>query len=143
MPHVSVNEIKKKLPAMLRNDTTLKPLLGSTATDPRVYHYYQPEAVIDDRQKAYITYAQLAFPEMTQSVGEPVFSLAVWGLNQETIEAVGERLVTLLHETPLTTLTGKPLWATKVGERDSFQENTKFAGKTYQFRFGFSRITIT
>jgi hypothetical protein len=140
MPEVSPEEIKIKFPT-LGQDAVLKPLLGSTTTDPRVYFYYQGEAEISAQKKSYITYAHLATPERTQAVGEPVFSLAIWAIDQATIKSVRDRLVVLLDETPLTTGSGKAIFATLIGERDSFQENTKFNGKTLQFRFGYSRVT--
>lgn len=139
-PVVSMLDIKDMLVRLSTTDTVLRRLLKATTADPRIYSYYAPSAIISEQFPAYITYAQLAFPTMTGATGNPVFSLAVWGMNLDAVEPVRDRLVKLLHEIPITTPGGRTLWGTMVGDRDSYQENTKFTGKTLQFEFGFSRV---
>lgn len=134
-------DIKRYIVSLSTIDPALKAALGATPpNDPRIYWYYQPSAIIDAQHPAYITYAMTAVPEESLAVSIPVFSLAIWGLNQQSVETVRERLVIDLQEIPLVTGTGRNMWGTKVGERDSYQENTKFAGLTLQFEFGYSRV---
>ncbi len=134
-------DIRKYIVSLSTIDAQLKAALGATPpTDPRIYWYYQPAAIVDAQHPAYITYALTASPEQTQATGDPVWNLAIWGLNAQAVDTVRSRLVVLLEEIPLTTGTGRQMWGTLVGERDSFQENTKFSGLTLQYEFGFSRV---
>lgn len=138
-PQLSPEDIKRYLVG-LRTDTVLKAAMGGTTTDPRIYSYYQPAALIDATHPAYITYALTALPEATQATEDPVFTLAVWALNIEAMQPVRDRLVTLLNERPLTMPSGRTVWGTKISERDSYQENTKFTGRQLVFRLGVSKV---
>lgn len=134
-------DIKRLLVATLRGDPALAALMGVTPADPRVYAFYQPTAEISREKKAYITYALTAHPDMTRSAqGSPVYTLMIWGLDWETVEAVGDRLTVLLEEQRLTSAAGRVVHSTRLSENDRFQENTRFAGKVYQFRLAYSKV---
>ncbi|CAN5608060.1 hypothetical protein BH24ACT15_BH24ACT15_34850 [soil metagenome] len=134
-------DVRRLLVATLRADPVIAPLLGATASDPRVYWYYQPSAEISSTRQAYITYAQTAFPPTDRSAtGDPVFTLAICGLNIQVVETIRDRLVALFDERQLATSAGRIIHGTRLAEHDSFQEHTKFAGRNMQFRFGFSKV---
>jgi hypothetical protein len=141
-------DVSRLLVATLRNDTAYKALTGATASDPRIYPYFNAGAVIDPSQglKGYITYAQTANPERTSAVGGPVYSIAIWANNFDTAEAMLERVKALLNfagneETTLTAPTsGEQYQPYVVGEHWAAQENTKFAGINLQLRFGRSFV---
>lgn len=134
-------DIRKYIVSLSTIDAQLKAALGATPpTDPRIYWYYQPAAIIDAQHPAYITYALTSSPEQTAATGDPVFNLAIWGLNVQAVDTVRNRLVALLEEIPITTVAGRYVWGTLVAERDSFQENTKFSGLTLQYELSFSLV---
>lgn len=133
-------DIKRLIVAKIRADVALKALLGVTTDDPRVYAYYLPTATVSATQRAYITYAQTSFPEQTQATADPVFNLAVWGIDWEVAEAVRDRLVALFDEKALTTIHGRTVFGTILLQHDNYQENTKFTSVVVQIRFGFSRV---
>lgn len=129
----------------IRSDPTLIRLLGVRSTDPRVYRYYEPDAVISDAQKAYITIALVADPERTGAVQQPTFTLAIWGIKYEYVEQVYMKVLELLDFTTrpseyLTTASGVQVQPIKLGSHDSAQENTKFAGRQLTLRFGASAV---
>ena len=132
--------------ATLSSDTTMRRLLGARTNDPRVYRYYEPDAVVSDTQPAYITVALTARPERTGAVREPVFTLALWGSRYEgVVETVRDRVLELLDFSSrpkdyLTTESGEAVQPIVIGEHDSAQENTKFAGRQLVFRFGGSAV---
>lgn len=134
-------DIKDLILNALSDDSVIAPLIHSTSTNPRVYPYYQPAAIIDRDNKAYITFAHTAFPgtERTASA-DPVYTIAIWGLNWETVETIRDRVVYLFEEKQLTTDDDRVVHGSRLGEHDSFQENTKFAGKNLQFRFAYSKV---
>jgi hypothetical protein len=140
-----VNELIQLVIDTLSGDTALRRILGARTDDGRVYRYYQPEAVITDSQPAYITLATTANPERTAAIKEPVISLATWAKNWSTVTSVEERIYALLDYTDrpqlyLTTPSGRKVQPIRMSEHDSAQENTKFAGKQYAFRFGESAV---
>lgn len=127
--------------ATVRADATIAGLTGATLTDPRIYWYYQPDAEINSTKQAYITYAQTAFPSTDRvATADPVYTLAIWGLNATVVETIRDRLVALFDERRLTTGGGRVIHGTRLAEHDSFQEHTKFSGRNMQFRFGFSKV---
>lgn len=131
----------------LKADATLKTLMGITPDDPRVYKYYQGSAVIDPQRgkRGYITYMNLADDERVSAVGGPVYSLAIWADSFETAHQIRARVLALLNyegelEDTLTGASGRAYQPVKIAGRDSAQENTKFAGISLHFRFGYSHV---
>lgn len=138
---LSPDLVRRMIVAVVRNDATIRALMGGTASDPRIYPYYSPSAIIDAAHPAYVTYATTTYPEVTTAVGGIIYTLAVWALNTDVMEDVRDRLVALLGDGAHHTLgNGQVVRGDTVGEHDSFQENTKFAGKQLQIRFGYSAV---
>ena len=142
---MNIDELVILMVGTLRADPTLARLLGVQAADPRVYRYYEPDAVIDADRKAYITIALTADPERTGAVNQPTFTLAIWGGKYEYVEQVYLRVLDLLDFTTrpaeyLTTASGVQVQPVRVGAHDSAQENTKFAGRQLTLRFGASAV---
>lgn len=140
-----MSELLRLIIATLSQDYTLQQLLGVRTRDPRIYHYYQGDAVISDEQRAYITLAMTANPERTWAVREPVITAAVWAIRGDIVDAVRERLLALLDFTDrpheyLETESGRKVQPILIAEHDSAQENTKFSGEQFTFRFGESAV---
>ena len=133
-------DVNQMLQQRLGGDSALVSLLGRTPDDPRVYPYYNGDAIINASQRAYVTYAKTSFPERVTATGDPIWNLTLWAINWTVAAAVRDRLVALFDEQFVTTPAGVPLWGTKVNEHDNYQEDTKFASIVVQFRFGFSRV---
>jgi hypothetical protein len=134
--------LKRLLVSTIRADLDCQRLLGIRANvaDPRVYAYYSPTATVDEERPAYLTYAQTGFPERYAATGDPVFNLAIWGMNWEAVEAVRERLLALFEARTLTTQTGRAVHGVVMLQHDNFQENTKYASVVVQVKLGFSQV---
>lgn len=111
--------------------------------DPRIYRYYNSDAVIDDPEvdgsgpkPAYVTYALLASPGLNGGMKEPTYSFVIWARSVVVVEAVRDRLVALFDKRTLTTPAGRSVYVRLVHENDSFQEQPNYDGKTLHFRFG-------
>lgn len=146
---LDVMDLMRMIVATVRADSALIAVLRPSSEDPRIYPYYQPTATVDTVRKAYITYAETAFPEQSKAVREPIFNLAIWAVDWETVMLVRDRLELLFDgETRrraglpplLTTPGGRVLFGTRVMEHNNYQENTKFASQVIQFRFGASKV---
>lgn len=137
-----MDDIKLKLLDMMRTDPTLQALLGGSATDPRVYMYYQGDALIDPEHPGYITFSNISTPEAVQAVENPVFSLVVWTRTWARCEEIRDRLRALFHQRILITAApdSRRLYTKLVGEQDSYQDQPKYAGKTIRLRAGWSTV---
>jgi hypothetical protein len=137
-----VISLKRLLVSTISADVDCRRLLGIRAnvSDPRVYAYYSPTATVDEEKPAYITYAQTGFPERYHATGDPVFNLAIWGMNWEVVEAVRERLVGLFDAKTLIANGGRQVHGVVMLQHDNFQENTKFASVVVQVKLGFSQV---
>lgn len=138
---LSPDAVRKMFVAVVKADTILKALSGATPADPRFYPYYSPSAIIDAARPAYVTYATTTYPEVTTAAGGIIYTFAIWALNTDVMEDMRDRLVALFgdgHHYVLSS--GKTVRGDRIGEHDSFQENTKFAGKQIQIRFGYSAV---
>lgn len=134
--------LKRLLVSTVRNDPDCRRLLGirNNADDPRIYAYYSPTATVDEERPAYITYAQTGFPERYNATGDPVFNLAIWGLNWEAVEPIRERMLALFDAKLLVTQTGRKVHGVVMLQHDNYQENTKFASIVVQVKLGFSQV---
>lgn len=136
-----MDDIKLKLLDMMRTDPTLQALLGGSPPDPRVYMYYQGDALIDSQHPAYITFSNISTPEAVQAVENPVFSIVVWSRTWSRCEEVRDRLRDLFHKKIfVTTPDSRRIYTKLVGEQDSYQDQPKYAGKTMQLRAGWSTV---
>lgn len=137
-----MQDIKDKLLDVARADTALMTLLGGTATDPRIYPYYEGKAEVKPTKPVYITYSQSASPEAIYAVEQPVFTWVIWGRTWTQVENVRDRLRTLFHKQIHITNTpySRRLYTKVVSEADSFQQQPDFAGKTLQIRAGWSTV---
>ncbi len=130
--------------SMVKNDTALIDLLGigKNGADPRIYLYYNSEALIDEVRglNAFITYALIATGVQTGGMLSPVYSFAIWGRRADTVERVRDRLVALFNKKALNTGV-RTVYGKVVQENDSFQEQPKFNGKTLHIRFGFLELS--
>lgn len=137
-----MKDIRIRIADLLRSDVTLQGLLGGTATDPRVYWYYEGDATVGPAIPAYVTISNIATPETGGAVLSPLFSFVIWARRQETVEAVRDRLMVLLHKKIL--ITDPPdsnrWYAKRTAEQDSFQHQPNFTGKTVHFRFSRKEI---
>lgn len=91
----------------LANDSQFKALTGATADDPRLYWYYQGDAVVSAEKPAYVTYALTASPEQTQALKNPSFTFVIWGKDATVVEAVRDRLVALFDNESALLLSGE------------------------------------
>lgn len=130
-----MDDILKRLQAILVADAVLQGLLGGSAADPRVYLYYLADALVTPELRAYITVA-LTNTRSAQAVTTPSYTLAIWSRGQERLEAVRDRLVGtygqpggLLHKQHHQTASGRRLYTKVVGEVDRFQPQPNFSGK--------------
>lgn len=146
---LDVMDVMRMLVAAVRGDSALIAVMRPSVDDPRIYPYYLPTATVDSTHKAYITYAETAFPEQVKAVREPIFNLAIWAIDWETVMVVRDRLELLFDgETRrraglvalLTTPGGRVLFGTRIMEHNNYQENTKFSSQVVQFRFGASKV---
>lgn len=135
-------DIKDKILDVLRADTALMGLLGGTAADPRVYPYYEGQAIVNAQKPAYVTYSQSANPEATYAVENPVFTFVIWGRTWTQVERIRDRFRALLHKKILITDApdSRRLYTKVINEVDSFQQQPDFAGKTLHLRAGWSTV---
>lgn len=139
----SMRDIPEAFLVKMGNDSALRAILGiGIDGDPRIYLYYNSEALIDDERglKAYITYAQLAAGEQFGGTEQPVYSFVIWAHDPDIVEQVRDRLVSLFNKKPLVTVV-RTVYGKKVQENDSYQDQPKFAGKTLHFRFGYLSLS--
>lgn len=135
-----MTDIKEFIISTLTSDGTIRTLTGASIEDPRIYWYYQGDAEVTPTKPAYITYALIADPEVTQAVASPIFSFIIWGRYDNVVAAVRDRLVALFNKQLLLTGTSRQLYGKLVTQQDSFQEQPNFAGITLHFRFGWLSI---
>jgi len=138
MPEGVISDIKKSLLSVLEGDATMTTLLGATASDPRIYPYYNGDAKITTTLLAFITYSNLAVPEAQFAVEDPVFSFTIWSRTWVNTEAVRDRMCALLDKQDIDSIDTpiRKLYSKKVGERDQYQEQPQYAGKAVMFRVG-------
>lgn len=139
-----MQDVRKTIQARLVADVTLRALLGGTATNSRIYTFYQGNATVSTEQPAYITIAQLGRARQGGTV--PVtYSLAIWGITQQAVENVRDRLVGterhgdtedvrkgLLNGRVLTTAQSRKIYVTLINENENPQAPPNFFGKTVQ-----------
>jgi|OpeIllAssembly_1097287.scaffolds.fasta_scaffold00003_22 hypothetical protein len=136
-----MDDIKLKLLDLMRTDPTLQAYLGGSVTDPRVYMYYQGDALIDSQHPAYITFSNISTGEAASAVEEPVFSVVVWSRTWSRCEEIRDRLRALFHKKIfVTTPDSRRIYTKFVGEQDSYQDQPKYAGKTIRLRAGWSTV---
>jgi len=153
-----MQDIAKKLIAVLRGDVAIQTLTGATAQDSRVYAYYEPEAYVETAAEAllaggatmpaYLSMALLSKPNAgTYAVIHPVFSFAIWARDWDVVEAIRDRIAGtvlndvhtpgLLHKQVLTTGDGRKIYSKVVNENDSAQVQPDFRGRTLHVRAGY------
>lgn len=139
-----MRDIPEYFLAVVAADPTLKALLGITGDgDPRIYLYYNSEALVDEQagKRSFITYALVGSPAEAGGVKEPTYSFVIWARDMDVVEQVRDRLVALFNKKGITTAASRSLYGRLVHENDSFQEQPNFAGKTLHFRFGFLSLS--
>jgi hypothetical protein len=121
-------------------DATFRTLTGWTATDPRLYWYFQGDAELSGSKRAYITYTLLNTPE-PQAVSQPIYSFRIWAREEDLDQMllVRDRLKALFHQ-KLLSVSSQPVYGKCVMEGDAFQPEQRFAGLNIQFRFGYSTV---
>ncbi len=130
--------IKQAILDAITGDTAFNTACGATADDPRLYWYYNGDAVIDPEKglHAYVTYAMTARPEQTQAVLSPSLTFVVWAKDLDVVEVVSARLVAVLTRREGLLVNGEILWGEVVNEADQYQQQPQFAGRNMVIRFG-------
>ena len=136
---MTMKTLKAGLRALLVADASLKRLLGGTVSDPRIYWYYGGDALISLTLPAYITYALISHTEAAGAVESPIFSLALWAINAETLEDVSTRIETLLSDQNYT-IGGEKVHMRRINAADGTQASAQYAGKMLQYRLSWSRV---
>lgn len=135
-----MTDIRTLVIATLTGDATFRALTGWTADDPRIYWYFQADAVLSEAKPAYLTYNLIVRPEAPSAVVSPVIGFTIWGLELETVDLVAARLEALFDKQVLYTAGGKKLWGKLMNRTEDFQSEVQFAGQTLQFRFSWSTV---
>lgn len=135
-----VFDIKEKLVDVIASDSTIQALLGivnygDPDADPRIYWYYQGDAILDERFPAYITYA-LVGAGSPQATWNPTFSFNIWARTSKHAQAVATRLKHLVHKKTFSTGL-QEFFCTIVHFNDIFQEQPKFAGFAVHIMTGY------
>lgn len=136
-----MQDIKEALLARANADTALSALLGATPADTRIYEYYQGDASVSVAQPAFITFANLAFPENFSGVARPTFSFVIWAAKFDVVEPIAMRLEALFHKRLFVTSIGRKLYTKRVHVNDTSQEQPNFAGKTVHYRVSSLELT--
>lgn len=133
---------KSSVLSALALDTALYELLGVTPADPRIYWYYNGDAVLSETQPAYITYMLINLPEIPGAVVSPILSLMIWGIDEQVVENVRDRVAALFGDEQGKELvfSNQTVWSKKTNESDSYQETPHAAGRTMQYRFSWTRL---
>jgi hypothetical protein len=121
-------------------DATFRTLSGWTATDPRLYWYFQGDAELSGTKRVYITYTLLNVSE-PEGVSQPIYSFRIWAREEdlEQMLLVRNRLRALFHQ-QLLAVSGQPVFGKVIMEGDAFQPEQRFAGLNVQIRFGYSTV---
>lgn len=131
-----MRHVKEAILDAIEADTAFATLTGATADDPRLYWYYNGDALVDQSHPAYVTYALTAGPQQATAVRQPSFTFVIWAKDTDVTEGVRDRLVALFEHIGLN-MGGKTLFGTLINEADQFQQQPQFAGRNMVFQFGY------
>jgi hypothetical protein len=134
-----VEDILKKVVAVLRADAALATMTGATAKDSRVYLFYRADADLGPSIPGYVT-VSLQGESASGAVVSPSYTIAVWARSQDKLEPMGARVRALLHKQTLTTATGRKFYSKQVTASDRFQPQSNFSSKTLQYTAGWLEI---
>jgi len=134
-----VEDILRRIVAILRADTALTALTGATTSDSRVYLFYRADAEIGPSVPGYVT-VSLQGEGAQGAVVSPSYTLVVWARTQDRVESMASRVRTLLHKKTLTTTTGRKFYSKQVSASDRFQPQSNFSSKTLQYTAGWLEI---
>lgn len=121
---------------MLSTDSVVQALTGGRpSTDPRVYWFYQADAVLTVEYPAYISFAQMSSGRERGGVTEPVYSFRVYAYDLAVCQAIVTRM-NQLFDGVVNTLGAGTVTSEKVQASDLFDQANKFAGREVHYSFG-------
>lgn len=134
-----MEDILKRVIALLRADPALATLTGATSADSRVYLFYRGGADVTVDTPGFVTVSNAG--EGSQgAVVTPSYTIVAWARTQDVAEAMAARVRGVLHKKVHVTDMARVFYSKQVDASDRFQPQSNFASKTLQYSVGWLEI---